>query len=97
MVSAPGVRKLRYHNMHLHESEDRGINWENGDTLNLVFRLYVFNAGNLQVFMKKFFMIRKQMYGRNGYPNITPYSAALKMEINLQNRLRWDAKGGYYK
>jgi hypothetical protein len=89
VISTPGVRKMKYSNMRLSESSDSGNNFEAGDSVDIPIHFYSFEAENLQFFFEKFFKTRKRMYRKNEYVNVTTYSAALQMQINLQNKLRW--------
>ena len=97
VVSAPGVRQRRYTQMHVTPSRDRAARWRPGDEVSLHLHLHVFAATDLQAFFDRFFATRKVLSGANAFRNLTPYSAALDMEMALQNRERWFEPGGYYK
>ncbi|MEN7547994.1 hypothetical protein AAG747_08740 [Rapidithrix thailandica] len=97
VLSAPAVREKWYTGMHLRKSPDRGVDWKAGDVVTLKARMYLFPANSLQEFYTKYFQERKAMPGDASWKHRLPFSEALQMEMDLQNRERWNEAGGYYK
>ncbi|WP_316838518.1 hypothetical protein [Pedobacter gandavensis] len=73
-ITAPAVRKLAAGFGDFHLSNDVAPDWKAGDELNLVFRIYVFNASNIPDVLKKFMEVRKELSGTNNPRNILPMS-----------------------
>jgi hypothetical protein len=98
VVSAPGVRRLRYSMCGRAPSGDAGARWAAGDELTLKFRLYNFPAANLPAFFTRFFDVRKALTGSNAVHNVTPFSAAADILAAHHDLRKWqeNEKFGYY-
>ena len=89
VVSAPGVRELRYVMCGRAQSWDHGADWKKGDQLALRFKLYNFPADNLRAFYAKVFDVRKALSGENRCASVTPYSAAADLILKHHNADKW--------
>jgi hypothetical protein len=98
VVSAPGVREQRYTMCGRGGTGDHGADWQAGDELTLKFKVYNFAASDLPAFYGKVFQVRKALTGPNGYPCVTPYSAAADLILEHFDAQKWLEKGerGYY-
>ena len=97
VLSAPGIRRLQYSGMHLNPSSDKGAMFLAGEKVEMKCRVYEFEAKGPTDLLETFMRHRKEMVENNHQRQTTPYSVALKDEIDLQNDLRWFELGGYFK
>jgi hypothetical protein len=89
VVSAPGVRKEKYVMCGRAASGDSAATWKAGDELTLRFNLYNFDAKDIPEFYQKFFLVRKDLSGQNSFSNITPYSEAAKLIVEMHDKNKW--------
>ena len=98
LLTAPSVREL-FHN-HCKEatpSDDRGVNWSEGDAITLKLVVAAFEAPQLQVLFDRFCDLRKcSLYSSEPRCKL-PYSAGWKMIEEKYNRDNWVEEDGYYK
>lgn len=76
-------------------SEDRGIDLESGDSINLKLRAYSFDCPCIQNLFDVFFDIRKDRSIENTR-EVMPFSAAWKEIEDEFNTNKWIASGGFY-
>ncbi|SMO72081.1 hypothetical protein [Solitalea koreensis] len=89
IVNAPGVRKERYVMCGRAASGDKAADWKAGDEVVFRFNLYNFKAKNLPEFYQKVFSERKALSGQNSFANVTPYSEAARLIVEMHNKNRW--------
>ncbi len=95
---APGVRPVeRYTIGDTHfPSQDRGADFQEGDTVELRLRLYFFDCPRLQSLFDRFVEIRKDLTGNASLQQQIPFSSAWKIQEEKYNSSNWDEQYGYY-
>jgi hypothetical protein len=89
VISAPGVRKEKYVMCGREASGDKPTDWKAGDEITIRFNVYNFDANDLPEFYQKVFDERKALSGENKFANITPYSEAAHLIVEMHNRDKW--------
>lgn len=89
IVNAPGVRKEKYVMCGRDESGDKPANLKAGDEITLRFNVYNFKANDTPAFYQKVFDERKALSGQNSFSNVTPYSEAAKLIVEMHNKNKW--------
>jgi hypothetical protein len=89
VVNAPGIRKEKYVMCGREASGDKPADWKAGDEITLRFNLYNFKAQDLPEFYQKVFSVRKALSGQNSFSNVTPYSEAARLIIEMHNKNKW--------
>lgn len=101
VLSAPGVRSERYSGddgnvpSRRAESPDRGAMFQPGDEVTMEFQVYKFPAASIPEFLAKAFDVRKAMTGANTYRDMMPFSSAVKMLVEQNNREKWFGSDKY--
>jgi len=97
VLSAPGVREMRYTMCGFSNSTDKSYNWKSGEDIELKFRLYNFTANDLQAFYEKVFTVRKALSGANVYRHRAPFSAITEIILDHTDDFKWyeSEKFGY--
>ena len=98
-ITAPVVREVyRYRHMTTqYPSSDPSASFKKGDKLTLRFRLYFFDAPEIQSIYDKFTEIRKVLPANREFSTTYPFSNTfdiLEKKYNLEN---WDDEIGFYK
>jgi hypothetical protein len=89
VISAPGVRKEKYVMCGRAASGDNPADWKAGDEITLRFNVYNFEANDIPEFYQKVFEERKELSGENKFSNITPYSEAARLIVEMHNKNKW--------
>jgi hypothetical protein len=74
VITAPGVRSQKPEFVGFSESPDRGANLVLGDHIDLIFRIYSFEASDIPEVLEKFMTVRKVVTGPNNPRNLIPFS-----------------------
>jgi hypothetical protein len=98
LLTAPGVRYDRRYiicNMD-HPCDDRGTDFNEGDTVELNMRLYFFDCPGLQNLFDYFVNIRKDLTGTSELSNSIPFYSAWEIQEKKYNEQNWEGELGYY-
>ena len=97
-LTAPGVRyDKRYIICNTGvPCEDRGVDFIEGDSVQMVFRLYFFHCPKIQTLFDYFVNIRKDLSGPTRLPSNLPFSSAWNIQEKKYNEQNWEEKSGYY-
>ena len=98
-LTAPVVREVyRYHHMNnQYPSGDPPALFKQGDSLTLRFRLYFFDAPEIQTIYDRFAEIRKTMPADRELSYSYPFSNCFDILEKKYNRDNWDEEIGFYK
>ncbi|MCS7004660.1 MAG: hypothetical protein NZM38_04975 [Cytophagales bacterium] len=82
-------------------SDDRAPDWKQGDEIKLRFRIYLFEATQLQSLFSRFQVIRKDIVGETPFKHVMPLSEAYqtvhdKFNRSVEENGNWDESFGYY-
>lgn len=89
VVSVPGVRELRAGFGDFAPSLDQGVDWKEGNEINLKLRIYSFKANSKLDLYERFMDERKALVGPNRPRNLTPFSKTLEFTAEYKNKNRW--------
>ncbi|MBC7890099.1 MAG: hypothetical protein H7Z13_19660, partial [Ferruginibacter sp.] len=97
-ITAPVVREVyKYHLTDMrYPSDDKTINFKQGDAVTIKFRIYEFKSGNLQGLFNQFATIRKDLSLPDTLSTILPFSSAFKVQEKKFNELNFVSEYGYY-
>jgi len=79
IISAPGVRERKPEFIGFGPSSDRGINWKEGDEINLRLRIYSFETPDIPGLLEKFMSVRKTVTGVNHPRTLIPFSEIIRI------------------
>lgn len=98
-LTAPVVREVyRYHHMNNQfPSSDQSASFKKGDELTLRFRLYFFDAPEIQTIFDQFAEIRKVLPADRELSVSYPFSNTFEIQEKKFNRDNWDEEAGFYK
>jgi hypothetical protein len=98
-LTAPVVREVyRYHHMNNQfSSSDPSASFKKGDELTLRFRLYFFDAPEIQTIFDSFAEIRKALPADRELSVSYPFSNTFEIQEKKFNRDNWDEEAGFYK
>lgn len=74
IISAPGVRERKPAFVGFTESIDRGADFNAGDQIDMLLRIYSFQAEDIPALLEKFMEVRKATTGKNSPRNLIPFS-----------------------
>ena len=87
IISAPGVRRLKPQFIGFGASPDRGIEWKQGDKVELKLRIYAFKASSVTDLLNRFMTARKSVTGKNNPRKLIPFSEVIRlMTANIDER-----------
>lgn len=97
-VAAPGVRHdTRYIICNTKfPSEDKGVDFKEGDSVKLNVRLYLFRCRSIQDLYDYFVDIRKDLTGEVKLKSHIPFSKAWEIQQKKYNEQNWEDEHGYY-
>jgi hypothetical protein len=98
-ITAPVVREVyRYHHMNnQYPSSDKSASFKKGDELAIRFRLYFFDAPEIQSIYDRYAEIRKVMPADRELSNTYPFSNTFEILEKKYNRDNWDEENCFYK
>ena len=98
-ITAPVVREVyRYHMMNnQYPSSDQSASFKQGDELTLRFRIYFFDAPEIQSVYDRFIEIRKTLPADRELSFSYPFSNTFDILEKKYNRDNWDEQIGFYK
>lgn len=98
-LTAPVVREIyRYHHMNNQfPSSDPSASFKKGDELTLRFRLYFFDAPEIQTLYDRFADIRKALPADREQTMTYPFSNTFNILEKKYNCDNWDEETGFYK
>ena len=97
-VTSPVVRELyKYRICDMrYPSDDKPAEFSKGDTVVIKFRLYSFDADNVQALFNKFAKIRKDLAMDREPATVLPYSSAFPVQEKKFNKMNFVKDWGYY-
>jgi hypothetical protein len=97
-ISSPVVRELYKYRItdSRFPSDDRGHDFNAGDTLHIRARLVVERGPALITLFQNYWAVRKALYPAPPLPTVLPLSAAFKVQERKYNALNWVPNSGYY-
>lgn len=97
VITAPGVRDKKPLFVGFAESDDRGAELNEGDEIEVNFRLFAFEANGIPELLEKFMDVRKSLTGANQPRNIIPFSqTAAFMTKRIDERWYEDPEFQFY-
>ena len=97
-LTSPVVRELykyRICDMH-YPSDDKPADFTSGDSVVIRFRIYGFEAENVQALFNEFADIRKDLTINREPATVLPYSAAFPVQEKKFNKMNFEEDWGYY-
>lgn len=88
VISAPGVREKKPLFVGFTKSDDRGVDLNAGDKIEIKLRVHSFTAEDIPGFLDKFMQVRKAVTGKNNPRNLIPFSQISEMMTNRIDE-RW--------
>ncbi|MGK7396412.1 MAG: hypothetical protein ACNS62_17675 [Candidatus Cyclobacteriaceae bacterium M3_2C_046] len=97
-LTAPVMRELYKYRItdNRWPSDDQPVDFSAGDEVTLHFRLYSFEAHQLQDLFDRFAVIRKDVIDNGKRRKIIPFSDCFRVQEQKFNQLNWESKHGYY-
>lgn len=98
-ISAPCVREKVYYFMPptgLRNSNDTGVDWNQGDKVTLKCKVFVFENVNSPAELNNRFLEIRKDFGTSKRIDQLPFSEAFKLMENQQNKEVWDEKNSFY-
>ena len=97
-ITTPAMRKMAAGFGDFHASGDKAPDWNQGDSVSLAYRLYVFDATDIPSLLKKFMLVRKEFTGPNNPRNQLPMSKELEWGAAIcSNNWVSVSAGSYYR
>jgi len=96
MVTAPSARRERQALCHRVATDDRGVDWRQGQEVSITLQLHFFATERLQGFFDYFAAIRQSLSKGSASHHIIPFSHAARTIEDKQNALNWVEDKGYY-
>ncbi|MBC8032939.1 MAG: glycoside hydrolase family 127 protein [Chitinophagaceae bacterium] len=97
-ITAPVVREVyKYHLTDMRfPSDDKTVDFKQGDSAIIRLRIYEFNAERLQDLFNSFSIIRKDFIRDDTLATVLPFSAAFNVQEKKFNELNFVPEYGYY-
>lgn len=88
-IMSPAVRSKRAVGDRLVDSDDKAVDYRQGDKVSVKFRVYTFPAGSINDLYQRFLKVRKGYNPANRRESV-PFSETWRLVDNLYQTERWD-------
>lgn len=95
-ISAPCVREMVYGMTKLSDSDETGVDWQEGDKATIKCKVFVFEDINSPAELNNQFLTVRKSFGTTNHVDQLPFSEAFKIMEKQQNLECWDEENKYY-